>query len=49
MLAQFLVERRGRESFLGNLTEAERRVLRLLADGRNQREIATNSSSVCGR
>jgi len=39
-LAQFLVERRGRESFLGNLTEAERRVLRLLADGSTSREIA---------
>jgi DNA-binding NarL/FixJ family response regulator len=40
LLAQFLVERRGRESFLGNLTEAERRVLRLLADGSTSREIA---------
>jgi DNA-binding NarL/FixJ family response regulator len=39
-LAQFLIERHDRESFLGNLTEAERRVLRLLADGSTSREIA---------
>jgi DNA-binding NarL/FixJ family response regulator len=41
ILSQFLLDRRGgQKSFLENLTAAERRVLRLIAEGKTSREIA---------